>query len=317
MPSEAFKRKSFNEEKLDMINQANRIITRYQARGFKLTLRQLYYQFVARDLFPSERRYVLVGKRWVRDPTGAHGGSPNATPNYDWLGDIINDARLAGYIDWSAIEDRTRNVRHVYTNTSPTQAMKKTAEAYKEDLWRNQTNRPEVWIEKDALVGVIEPVCKRFRVPFFACRGYNSQSEQYAAGKRFVKYIEKGQEPIVLHLGDHDPSGVNMTEDNIGRLSMFARAPIDVRRLALNMNQVRQYNPPPNPVKESDGRSRKYQEKYGDECWELDALDPTVISRLISDELKTLIDLDTWKADLKSEKTNRQRIEVAADAMRR
>ncbi len=119
------------------------------------------------------------------------------------------------------------------------------AQQYKEDLWANQPRHVEVWIEKDALIGVIEPVCDRWRLPFLACRGYVSQSEQYTAGKRFARHEAHGREPLVIYLGDHEPSGMDMTRDHQDRLAMFARLGVEVTRVALNMDQVEQYSPPP------------------------------------------------------------------------
>jgi hypothetical protein len=269
---ETFIERKFSAGSLLLINKANEIIRDYQAQGFTLTLRQLYYQFVSRDIIPNKQS------------------------EYKRLGSVINDGRLAGLIDWSAIEDRTRNVKTISVWTTPAQIIRAVANQYKQDLWADQQFRPEVWIEKDALVGVIEPVCTRYRVPYFACRGYSSQSEQYSAGKRFEQRKRAGQTTIVIHLGDHDPSGIDMTRDNADRLTMFARYGIEVRRIALNMDQVLQYNPPPNPAKETDSRAAPYIERFGESSWELDALEPTVIDQLISDELDGMIDPDLWEA---------------------
>lgn len=257
MAKELFIERSFKPESMALIDQANRIITDYRAQGFTLTLRQLYYQFVSRDLLPNKQS------------------------EYKRLGSIINDGRLAGLIDWSAIEDRTRNVRVHPSWNDPSDIIESAAVGYQEDIWLGQEYRPEIWIEKDALLGVIEPVCRRYRVPYFACRGYTSQSEQYRAGKRFAKHRSLSVTPIVFHLGDHDPSGIDMTRDNGDRLAMFAGDEVEVRRLALNMKQITRYNPPPNPAKETDSRSSGYIEKFGSSSWELDALDPSVIDKLI------------------------------------
>src|SRR5262245_61066288 len=106
----------------------------------------------------------------------------------------------------------------------------------------------------------------------FAHRGNNSQTLQYEAGKRFAKYIDQGFIPLVLHLADHDPNGIDMTRDNRERLTLYARAEIEVRRIALTMKQVRRYRPPPSFIKEGDTRTTGYRERFGtDECWELDA----------------------------------------------
>lgn len=278
---EAFQTTSFRKKTLAVIEQADEIITDYQRRGFTLTLRQLYYQFVSRDLLP------------------------NRQSEYKRLGSIVNDARLAGLLDWSAIEDRTRNVRRTSVWRNPAQIIDAVADQYRENLWADQPYVPEVWIEKDALVGVIERVCEEHGVPYLACRGYLSQSEAYDAGKRFRDIYSGGREPIILHLGDHDPSGLDMTRDMQERLSMFAGMHIEVRRLALNMDQIQQYDPPPNPAKDTDARFVGYEEEFGDESWELDALEPEVISDLVQSELDTIIDRPRWDAAHERQEENR------------
>ena len=272
MSLETFESFRFQAKTLSVIEQANAIIKEYLALGFVLTLRQLFYQFVSRALIE------------------------NLQAEYKRLGTIIKNGRRAGLIDWEAIEDRTRNVRENPSWDSPAEIFADAAQQYEENLWRSQDFRIEVWIEKDALLGVIESVCDEFRLPFFACRGNNSESEQYKAGKRFAGYLAKGITPIVLHLGDHDPNGLDMTRDNRDRLAMFARHGVEVRRLALNIDQVERYRPPPNFAKETDTRFSAYAEKFGSECWELDALDPIVIADLIRNEVERMIDADAWKA---------------------
>lgn len=288
MPVETFIERRFSEGSLALIEHATSIIEDYQRQGFTLTLRQLYYQFVARDLLPNKQT------------------------EYKRLGSIINDARLAGLIDWEMIEDRTRNVRAVSTWDDPAQIVDAVARQYKEDLWDSQPYRPEIWIEKDALIGVIEPVCERWRVPYFACRGYTSQSEQWRAGKRFAATSDRGQTPIVFHLGDHDPSGIDMTRDNSDRLAMFARLDVKVERLALNMDQIRRYRPPPNPAKETDSRSVQYIALHGNKSWELDALDPTVIDALIEGHIESLLDREAWDDAKASEEKQRGLLGVAS-----
>lgn len=145
------------------------------------------------------------------------------------------------------------------------------------------------WVEKDALSAVIERACRPFDVASFACKGYASASAMWdAAHNRFRRYfLDQSQDVVVIHLGDHDPSGVHMTQDVIERLRLFAASPGSVRptilveRIALNMDQVRRYNPPPNPAKETDSRSASYKRQFGDTCWELDALEPRLIVRLV------------------------------------
>jgi len=282
---EKFIERRFQAKALRVVEQANQIIDDYQDQGFALTLRQLYYQFVARDLMP------------------------NTTKSYDYLGWVVNLGRQAGLIDWSAIEDRTRETMRWRSWTSPRDVIEETARCYAEDPWADQPVRPEVWIEKSALVNLIEPACRDWHVPFLACRGYNSLSETYASAKKFQQLIGLGFEPVVLHLGDHDPSGLDMTRDVHDRLDLFVRVSVEVRRLALNMDQVRQYRPPPNPAKESDKRFKDYKCEPGDQSWELDALEPNVIDRLLRQEIESLVDKRSWKAARRGEEKNRDTLD--------
>lgn len=286
-----YEEKRFSKSSMQIINAANEIIEEYQEQGYMLTLRQLYYQFVSRDLVP------------------------NTMQSYKRIGSIVNDGRMAGEIDWDAIEDRTRNVRRPSTWESPSSIMRAVVSQFAIDRWDMQEYRPEVWIEKDALVGVISGVCEEFQVPYFACRGYNSQSEQWAAGQRFETYMDRGQIPIVLHLGDHDPSGIDMTRDNESRLTLFAGSQVDVRRLALNWDQVKRYNPPPNPAKLTDSRADGYIKNFGKDSWELDALEPSVISDLVSSAINDLLDPEQWDKALEKERGGQQELRSAMETM--
>lgn len=265
---ERYINKNFRADSLAIIEQANQIIADYRAQGFSLTLRQLYYQFVARDLLPNTER------------------------SYKRLGGIINDGRLAGMIDWDSIEDRTRNVRINSHWEDPAAVLRSARASYGIDMWANQPKRVEVWIEKEALAGVISGVCSELDVPHFACRGYVSQSEQWRAG---LRCRNPDQKTIILHLGDHDPSGIDMTRDNQERLTMFSDRRVEVNRIALNMDQIDEYGPPPNPAKMTDSRFREYMLNYGDSSWELDALEPSVIVELIREWVDVYRDDDLWE----------------------
>ena len=270
---ETFTSKAFRGSSRTIIDTANAICAEYAAQGYNLTLRQVYYQFVARGLLA------------------------NKDQNYKRLGSIINDARLAGEMDWDYIQDRTRNVRGGFGGyLNPGQFIEEVVDSYVEPIWVDQHYRPEVWVEKDALVDVVARACGPDRVPHFSCRGYVSQSEMYAAAKRMERQLRRGRTPVVIHLGDHDPSGIDMTRDIRERLSLMAWEPIEVRRIALTMEQIDQYQPPPNPAKLSDSRGAGYVEEYGYESWELDALEPTVLNALIQAEIDTLVDRDALES---------------------
>ena len=275
--------------KLATIAMANQIIEEYATMGFTLTLRQLYYQFVARDLIPNKQS------------------------EYKRLGEAINDGRLCGLIDWQAITDLTRNVRTSPHWDNPESIIEAVAEQFAVDMWENQPYRVEVWEEKDALSGVIIPVCQRLRVPFFSCRGYTSQSEMYAGAQRLKSYLDNGQTPVIIHLGDHDPSGIDMTRDITDRLELFTRRPVEVRRIALNYNQVQEYNPPPNPAKETDSRVSGYISRYGRESWELDALAPPVLAALIESTITSFRDKTAWEAMAAKESDHRAQLQTVSE----
>lgn len=284
---ERFVSKKFQDKSLAIIAAANEIISEYTAQGYTLTLRQLYYQFVARDLMANHQR------------------------NYNKLGAIISDARLAGLVDWNAIEDRTRTLRARNHWDNPEEIMESVPHSFSINPWDNQPAYIEAWIEKDALIGVLERPCRDLSIPYFSCRGYTSQSAQWRAGKRFKRKADDGKEVIILHLGDHDPSGVDMTRDNQDRLDTFTWwAGVNVNRIALNMDQVEQYNPPPNPTKFTDSRAEEYINNHGYESWELDALDPSVIDNLIRDTVAQYVDQDQWDEDIERQEEIRASLQT-------
>ena len=289
MPRICYIEKNFTAKSETLIATANDIIREYQAQGFTLTLRQLYYQFVARDMLENKQR------------------------NYAKLGSVINNARLAGRIDWHSIIDRTRFLRANTHWNSPSEILRASADGYRIDKWARQPCRIDVWIEKDALVGVIERVCRDLDVPHFACRGYNSQSEMWRASQRMITYATNEQRVIILHLGDHDPSGIDMTRDTIDRLRMFTNNSVTVRRIALNMSQVEEHSPPPNFAKLSDSRAEAYIEEFGYNSWELDALEPSMIESLIREHVERERDQDLWDEAVEEEDEVKERLTAVAD----
>jgi hypothetical protein len=286
---EAFVTKKRHAKTLAAIAQANAILEEYSAQGFRMTVRQLFYQHVTRGLVP------------------------NTEKGYRHVGDTARRGRMDGLIDWDIIEDRSRETTEWVAWSDPAAAVVDVAERYQEDLWADQPIRPVVWIEKAALANLIEQVCYEWRTPYFAIHGYDSISDQYKTAKKLAEFIEQGVKPIVLHLGDHDPSGLDMTRDNMEKLALFGGTPIEVRRLALNIDQVRRYRLPPNTAKEKDKRSAAYKRQYGSECWESDALEPAVIETLLSAELRGLVNKRKWKAALAREAKNRKTMEAISD----
>ena len=267
--------KHFQKTSLGLIEQCNTILEDYIGRGFDLTLRQLYYALVSRIIIP------------------------NTQQSYKRLGSIVNDARLAGLIDWSYIVDRTRNLQSRSHWNDPGEIISSAAYSYHVDMWGDQSYYIEVFIEKDALIGVIEGPCNKWDVPYFSCRGYTSQSEMWTAAKRFQRKCENEdgydlRDGILIHLSDHDPSGLDMEKDLENRFKIFG-AEVFIERIALTMNQVHQYSLPPNPAKVTDSRFDSYADQWGTDSWELDALDPSVLSKMVEDKIESHINPTKWE----------------------
>lgn len=265
MPLIKYEDKNFRAETYAIIDNANSIIGEYERQGFNLTLRQLYYQFVSRGLLGNNDK------------------------NYNKLGNIVSDARRAGLIDWDSIVDRTRYLRKLSQWNKPQDILESAVKSYHKNLWEGQEVVVEVWIEKDALVGVIEDVCNQYDTPYFSCRGYVSDSEMWSAAMRQVsRYDKYNQQTVILHLGDHDPSGIDMTRDIESRIRLFTKdnVYVVVNRIALTDEQIREVNPPPNPAKITDSRYESYVKEYGTESYELDALEPRYITNLISENIE-------------------------------
>ena len=283
-----------------VIDRLNVVIREYQeTRQPALTVRQLYYQCITRDLFPDT---------WL-DPQA---GTKNNVKNYKKLVNILGKARMGGLVDWSAIQDRGRNLEKVGTWDNPEEIMRAVANQFKLDLWEDQPYYVSCWIEKDALSGVMEYACNPLRVSWMACKGYMSLSEMRAQGL-LLKALARKKDVCIIHLGDHDPSGIAMTQDIIDRLSIFAETPIEVVRIALNMDQVEQYNPPSNPGKESDPRFAAYEAEFGDESWELDALTPQILTDLITKSVLDHRDEAIWQASKQEEDYQKTLLRAASD----
>jgi hypothetical protein len=280
---------------LALIQRINAIIDEYSAAGYSLTLRQVYYQLVARGIIPNNER------------------------SYKNVGTLIDKGRLVGLIDWHAIEDRTRYVRKNAHWDEPGEIIGAAVSQYRIDLWDTQPQYCEVWVEKDALIGIVEQVARRFDVPCFSCRGYTSQSEMWRASQRLMWAGKNGQRPCtIIHLGDHDPSGIDMTRDITDRMFMFvgSECEVTVHRIALNMDQIEQYNPPPNPAKLTDSRIEKYIERFGETSWELDALEPAQLDDLISKTVEAYIDAPLMEKARKRQEKEKKSLEDAEDFVR-
>jgi hypothetical protein len=283
--------KSFNERDAALIAASNRIMDNYASQGYDLSLRQLFYQLVSRNVIP------------------------NTNASYELLGRVISDARMAGLVDWDMITDRGRVTKRVQMWSGPGAMIRHASKSYAYNRWKRQPCHIEVMVEKQALEGVICPVCTSLGVNYTSNKGYSSQSALYEASLRLSKAINRGKTPVVLYLGDHDPSGLDMTRDIRARLTIFVGQPVDVKRLSLNKSQVDEYKLPPNPAKMSDSRATNYVSKFGRQSWELDALSPQVLATLVKKAVHRRLDQALWNEDTALETRHREKLLAIAKAL--
>lgn len=294
---ETFIRKKFGAEALTLLEVIGAVLRRYAAQGYQLSLRQLYYQLVAQNVVANTER------------------------SYKNVGNLVSDARLSGIIDWGAIEDRGRNTLTNPHWDNPRDFLDAVVPQFAIDKWFKQPNYVEVMVEKQALEGVLEPVCRELDIPFTANKGYSSSSALYECGKRFEDKLSDDKGCYIIYLGDHDPSGIDMTRDVLDRINMFARSDhkenedpkVTVQRVALNMDQIRRLKPPENPAKLTDSRANGYIEKFGRSSWELDAIEPSALARLVREAVYGIRDDDIWEESVAYENAMRDELKAMAE----
>lgn len=293
MSKQLYVDKKFSLESLQLIKTMNTIVTEYVAAGYRLTVRQLYYQLVARAVVP------------------------NTEQSYKRVTGIVNDAKLAGLMDWEAIEDRTREFLRRTRWDSASDIVRAAANSFHMDMWEGQQARVFVIVEKEALAGVLDRACKALDVPLLAARGYPSGTvlREFCVAD-LADALNNGQTVRILHCGDHDPSGIDMTRDLQDRIQIFTEefgGGVGLTRIALTMAQIDDQKPPPNPAKTTDARFASYAREYGDESWELDALKPDYLDRLVRKHIRSHIDNKVWKAREAEIEQRREKLTKMAD----
>jgi hypothetical protein len=291
----------FTPARLAVVEEAERICTDYAAQGYSLTLRQLYYRFIAGDLLPESRRDAVAGTK-------------NTEKNYKWLGDLVSRGRVGGMIDWNHITDRSRSTEGGDGGwDSPEAAAHSILDWYTISKWDGQPEYVEVWVEKEALSDVISRPAGRWNVSWAACKGNPSSSLVHDAARRLRRFEREGRKTRIIYLGDHDPTGVDINRDIQNRLELF-RSTAVVDRIALNMDQVLELDPPPSPVKATDSRTSGYVDTYGtDECWELDAIEPAALDTLVEEAILSHLDRELWDARVEQESREKRTLEVVSD----
>ena len=273
-----------------LFEDANDILNDYQKRGYQVTLRQLHYQLVTKNL------------------------TPNTEGDYKRLSRVMKEGRNGGLVDWDMIVDRTR-IPTIPSEFKGIDDLLDTAvNSYRKDRHVDQINYVEVWTEKDAIAGLLEPITRKYHIHLVVDRGYSSVSAMFVAAKRFAKQasdeMEQPKNGHILYLGDHDPSGMDMVRDVKDRMNGFGVGDCEdsilfVNRIAITKEQIDRYDAPPNFTKETDTRTQKYLDEYGEGSWEVDALPPEVLNELLENKIEELIDIKKYNKIIKEEEEDK------------
>lgn len=260
-----------------LLGKIQKILAQYKRLGYKLTLRQLYYQMVANDIVP------------------------NKVSEYQKLSTLLKNARLGGYVDWVVIEDRGRVPKMKSQFDNLKDLMDAACHSFRLPRWDLQEFYVELWSEKDALTSILLPITEKYHSRLVVNKGYSSTSAMYKSAMRFIDAKRRGKTCILLYLGDFDPSGIDMDRDIEDRLEMFRCYDVEFIRIGLTEDQIEELSPPPNPAKVTDPRANDYIEKYGDISWEVDAIPPDILDKLVEKAILEYVDEDQYEYVIKQE----------------
>ena len=289
-------------DKKELTQQIIAVCDEYRAAGDVLSLRQLYYQLVAKNAIAND---IKVYKK---------------------LSVLKDQLCYAGILDWKCFEDRGRRAIGWYYEHSIKSALDRTAYGYKLDRSLNQSNIVEVWIEKDAISEIMKSIASKYGVKLCVNKGYMGTSAIYEAYQRFSEELNCGNTVTILYFGDHDPSGLDMVRDIRDRLTFmfengsqctyFDEGDFKVIPIGLNMDQIKKFNLPPNPAKLSDSRSPEYIEKYGPMSWEVDALKPAVMREILEGHIVEQYDMNIYRETLAQEAVDQAKIRKLIDKIK-
>lgn len=331
--------------KREVLNAIIRICEDYDSQGYRLTLRQLYYQLVAKDYIPNHDKV------------------------YKKLSSLKDEVVYSGLVDWNIFEDRGRIPQRSYFEYSVEDALGRTKRSYALNKQNGQPNHIEVWTEKDAISDILSRVTRPLTIHLVINKGYSSSTAMYAAYDRFVDKLRDGKKIVILYFGDHDPSGLDMIRDINDRTLFFMNNGIQkdseleevieawtmdgsdmsdacyaynhdedccrehsegdyfdssmaffkhhfkIVPIGLTMKQIEEYKPPHNPAKITDPRAKGYVKLFGQKSWEVDALTPPVMTKIVKDAIYDEMDQDTYQNVLDLESADKTRIDKMIDSL--
>jgi hypothetical protein len=231
----------------------------------RMTVRQLFYQLVSRGAVEkTEQAYKLVCYQSAQ-------------------------LRLGGELAYGKIADGHRSRRRTLLWDDAQERLESVRSYYRKDYWLSQPLNVEVWCEKDALTGIIEPICGEYGVTYVATRGFPSLTLLWESAQAMQE-----KRTLIFYFGDHDASGHGISDGIEPRLLGFG-ALVEVHRVALGLEQVRKYRLPTRPGKATDSRHAGFRRRFGSSASvELDALDPKELERMVRESVESCIEWSEW-----------------------
>ena len=220
--------------------------------------------------------------------------SSMAKKNTNKISGVTKRMREEGTLDWRQIVDDARRVQHLQGWGDPDEAISTMVEGYRRDYWQDQDVIVEVWAEKATVQGVLGPVLREYGLPFRVMKGYASMTAMKEAAEASKRAALAGKYFQVLYMGDYDPSGMQMSEVDIPKRFYGYGGCGDIRRIAITQDDFHcqsfsVYE------KTTDTRFEWFLKRFGDECWELDAMNPNDLRERTEEQIRACLDLLKWE----------------------
>lgn len=264
----------------DWLTEFNRIIGTFPT----VTVRQLFYQMTVSGIIT------------------------NCIADYKRMDAALVKARDNNDVDWSIFEDDSRTEQINRGDYTSIEEFKYTIKnQWKNwnnytDIWKNQDVHLEIFIEKNALLNQVNNVAEKYQVNVCPVKGYSSYTYLGKQGDRLNNYSKV----VILYIGDFDPSGLDIQRSIEQRLNSYSCGNYTMNRIALTWNQIQQLQLPSYFVKLKDTRSKDFISKYGNNCWETEALSPTDLAKTIEDEILKYFDTSKYQQLLKEIESDKQ-----------
>jgi hypothetical protein len=242
--------------------------------------------------------YLVVSAGWLPD---------TSDKSYDRIQRLLTRLRRSGTIPYEWIVDNVRSTIKPSSWSGLADFVETTQNAYRKAFWPKLPEYIEIIVEKDTVAGKLSTITEEYDVPLHPIRGYNSESFTWRIARRWDK-IEK---PITIYyMGDHDPSGRDLERDVRDRLTSQSKRPFQWVRLAVNPEHFEEFNIIPLAPKKRDTRYRKFVDRYGEDCAEVEAIPATDLRSILETAIRSHIPWDEWERLQEVERIEREQWEV-------